>query len=131
MSQLHISVPCHKFVTCHSHAPLSLPSPPATANSAAAVTRGNNLRLPLATDLLRMQKKCASERLCCGRVMQAFQRVKVLASPVLRATSRSMGHDVVPKGFNVPRAKYIVGMVSTLHFFLFLTGHPLLILSRF
>ena len=78
-----------------------------------------------------MQKKCASERLCCGRVMQAFQRVKVLASPVLRATSRSMGHDVVPKGFNVPRAKYIVGMVSTLHFFLFLTGHPLLILSRF
>ena len=63
--------------------------------------------------------------------MQAFQRVKVLASPVLRATARSMGHDVVPKGFNVHRAKYIVGMVSTLHFFLFLTGHPLLILSRF
>ena len=44
--------------------------------------------------------------------MQAFQRVKVLASPVLRAATRSMGHDVVPKGFNVPRAKYIVGMVQ-------------------
>ena len=90
-----------------------LPPPLATANSAAAVTRGNDLRLPLATDLPHMQKKCASERICCGRVMQAFQRVKVLASPVLRATARSMGHDVVPKGFNVPRAKYIVGMVRT------------------
>ncbi len=43
--------------------------------------------------------------------MQAFQRAKVLASPVLRASARGMSGDVVPKGFNVPRAKYIVGMV--------------------
>ena len=43
--------------------------------------------------------------------MQAFQRAAALASPILRASARAMSGEVVPKGFNVPRAKYIVGMV--------------------
>lgn len=43
--------------------------------------------------------------------MQALQRAKALASPVLRASARTMSSDIVPKGFNVPRYKYIVGMV--------------------
>ena len=43
--------------------------------------------------------------------MQAFHRAKAFASPILRASSRSMSGDIVPKGFNVPRAKYIVGML--------------------
>jgi hypothetical protein len=43
--------------------------------------------------------------------MQAFQRARFAASPILRASARTMSNDVVPKGFNVPRAKYIVGMV--------------------